>query len=191
MDVKLFLEGQTRWEADSPHCLMMLHEMFQHATADQGWKEAEHVQSAEAIDMNCQSWTHRQTYLPSSWWDPKLVRKRSSPSTMRCINSGDYQGSPPREPELVEEVVSSFEDCQGQKWREAPQMTAKPKSTDVWPPRSRTPGSGQERCLCREKPCQGKGGPSEGLGHGSSPRGGNRATELPPCQESARSMGMF
>ena len=42
MDVKLFLEGQTRWEADSPHHLMMLHEMFQHA-ADQGWKEAEHM----------------------------------------------------------------------------------------------------------------------------------------------------
>ena len=40
MDVKLFLEGQTRWEADSPHHLMMLYKMFQHA-ADQGQKEAE------------------------------------------------------------------------------------------------------------------------------------------------------
>ena len=28
MDVKLFLEGQARWEADSPHHLMMLHKMF-------------------------------------------------------------------------------------------------------------------------------------------------------------------
>ena len=28
MDFKLFLEGQTKWEADSPHCLMMLYEMF-------------------------------------------------------------------------------------------------------------------------------------------------------------------
>ena len=35
MDVKLFLEGQTKWEADSPHHLMMLYKMFQHAT-DQG-----------------------------------------------------------------------------------------------------------------------------------------------------------
>ena len=50
------------------------------------------VRSAKAIDMNCQSWTQRQTYLPSSWWVPKIVRKRSSPSTMRCINSADYQG---------------------------------------------------------------------------------------------------
>ena len=40
MDIELFLEGQTKWEADSPHHLMMLYEMFQHA-ADQGQKEAE------------------------------------------------------------------------------------------------------------------------------------------------------
>ena len=31
MDLELFLEGQTKWEADSPHCLMMLYEMFWHA----------------------------------------------------------------------------------------------------------------------------------------------------------------
>ena len=42
MDVELFLEGQARWEADSPHCLMILHEMFQH-TLEQGQKEAEHM----------------------------------------------------------------------------------------------------------------------------------------------------
>ena len=39
MDIKLFLEGQTKWEADSPCHLMMLYEMFQHAV-DQGQKEA-------------------------------------------------------------------------------------------------------------------------------------------------------
>ena len=30
MDVELFLEGKARWEVDSPHHLVMLHEMFQH-----------------------------------------------------------------------------------------------------------------------------------------------------------------
>ena len=40
MDIELFLEGQAKREADSPCCLMMLYEMFHHAT-DQGWKEAE------------------------------------------------------------------------------------------------------------------------------------------------------
>ena len=28
MDIELFLEGQTRWEEDSPHHLAMMHEMF-------------------------------------------------------------------------------------------------------------------------------------------------------------------
>ena len=40
MDVKLFLEGQARWEVDSPHCLVMLHKMFQH-TSEQGQKKVE------------------------------------------------------------------------------------------------------------------------------------------------------
>ena len=31
MDVELFIEGQAKWGADSPHCLMMLYEMFHHA----------------------------------------------------------------------------------------------------------------------------------------------------------------
>ena len=42
MDVKLFLEGQSKWETDSPHHLMMFYVMFQHAT-DQGQKEAEWI----------------------------------------------------------------------------------------------------------------------------------------------------
>ena len=40
MDIELFLEGLTKWEADSPHHLVMLYEMFQHTT-DQEWKEVE------------------------------------------------------------------------------------------------------------------------------------------------------
>ena len=40
MDIELFIEGQAKWGADSPHCLMMLYEMFHHAT-DEGQKEVE------------------------------------------------------------------------------------------------------------------------------------------------------
>ena len=40
MDVELFLEGQARWEVDSLHCLILLHEMFWHAL-EQGQKEVE------------------------------------------------------------------------------------------------------------------------------------------------------
>ena len=40
MDVELFLEIQNKWAEDSPHCLVILYEMFWHA-AIKGWKEAE------------------------------------------------------------------------------------------------------------------------------------------------------
>ena len=42
MDVELFLEGQTKWEEDRPHWLVMLYEMFKHA-ANEGQKEAEQM----------------------------------------------------------------------------------------------------------------------------------------------------
>ena len=42
LDVDLFLEAQEQWAKDSLHCLIILHEMFSHATS-KGWKEAEQV----------------------------------------------------------------------------------------------------------------------------------------------------
>ena len=40
MDVELFLEIQNKWAEGSPHCLVILYEMFWHA-AIKGQKEAE------------------------------------------------------------------------------------------------------------------------------------------------------
>ena len=40
MDAELFLEIQSNWAKDSPHRLVILHEMFWHA-AIEGQKEAE------------------------------------------------------------------------------------------------------------------------------------------------------
>ena len=113
MDIKLFLEGQTRWKADSPHCLVMIHEMFQHAT-DQGWKEVE--------QMVCRGCQHELPKL-----DPEadissiqLVGPQTSKEEIQSLYYEVYKlcrllGSSPREPELMEVAVSSFEDCQGQK----------------------------------------------------------------------------
>ena len=42
MDVDLFLEMQGKWPEDSPHCLVILHEMFHHAALE-GWKEVEQI----------------------------------------------------------------------------------------------------------------------------------------------------
>ena len=141
MDVELFLEGQTKWEADSPQCLMMLYEMFQHAM-DQGQKDAEQM-----VHWGCQQ------ELPKL--DPKVdlsaIQLGGPPTSKKEIQSLYLEvykqqrlpGSPPRELELLEEVVSSFEDHQGQKQRKAPEMAVRSQSTDIWPPRSRTPGRGR------------------------------------------------
>ena len=129
MDVELFLEGQERWEADSSHCLMILHEMFQH-TLQQRWREAEH--------MVC--WGHRRG-LPKL--DPEVdipAIQLVGPQTSRKeIESLYYEvfklqrlpGSPPGEPELVVEVVSSFDVCQGQEKSKMPQMAREPRLTDI------------------------------------------------------------
>ena len=42
MDVELFLETQNKWAEDSPHCLVILYEMFWHA-AIEGQKEVEQI----------------------------------------------------------------------------------------------------------------------------------------------------
>ena len=137
MDVELFLERQARWEVDSPHCLVILHEMFQH-TSEQGWKKAEH--------MICQGHWHGLLKL-----DPKadifavqLVGSQTSREELESIFYEVYKlqrllGSPPRELELMAEVVSSLENCQGWEEGKMQQMTGKPNLTDVWPPQEQDP----------------------------------------------------
>ena len=100
-------------------------------------------------------------------------------------------GSPPREPELMEEVVSSFEDCQGWRQKEVPETAVRSPVNRCLTPKEQNPCEGKERSLCGKKPGQSKGGPSEGTGHGSSPRRGNRVAELPPHQELAGGTSMF
>ena len=103
MDVKLFLEGQTMWEVDSPHHLVM----FQHAS-EQGQKEAE-----------CMVWHGLLKLDPEA--DISAVQLVGPQTSRKDIESLYYEvyklqqllGSPSREPELIAEVVSSLEDCQG------------------------------------------------------------------------------
>ena len=141
MDVELFLEGQTKWEADSPHHIMMLYEMSQH-TVDQGWKEVE-----QTVHWGCQ-WELPKLDPEADVSAGQLVGPQTSKEEIQSLYLEVYKqqrllGSPPREPKLLEEVVSSFEDCQGWKQKEASEMAVRSWSTDIWPPRSRTPGMGR------------------------------------------------
>ena len=142
--------GQARWEVDSPHHLIILHKMFQHAS-EQGRKEAE--------CMICRGCQHGLPKL-----DPKvdisavhLVGPQTSREEFKSLYYEVYKlwrllRSPPREPELMVEVVSSLEDCLGQKGGKSPQMTRELNPTNAWPLRSRTP-RGEEGCLYRKEPC--------------------------------------
>ena len=56
LDMELFLELQNSWPEDSPHCLMILHEMFWHA-AMEGQKEAERT-----VHRGC--WLHMPQLNP-------------------------------------------------------------------------------------------------------------------------------
>ena len=146
MDVELFLEGQAKWEMDSPFHLVMLHEMLQHAS-EQGQKEVEHM-----VCWGCQ---HKLPKLDPEA-DVSTVQLVGPQTSRKEIESLYYEvyklqrlpGSPPRDPELMAEVVSSLEDHQEQEWRETPHTSGEPNSTDVWPPRSRTP---QRRDTSRER----------------------------------------
>ena len=42
MDIELFLGIQGQWTEDSPHCMVITHEMFWHAAA-KGQKDAEQI----------------------------------------------------------------------------------------------------------------------------------------------------
>ena len=188
MDVKLFLEGQARSEADSSHCLIILHEMFQH-TSEQGQKEVEHM-----IHQGC--WHG----LPKL--DPKvdvpavqLVGLQTCREEFESLYYEVYKllrllGSPPREPELVAQVMSSLEDhwggrevkCHRQQGSPIPLMSG---------PQGEGPHEGEEGCLCRKESHWGKRGPPEGSGYGSCLGRRHRVSELPPHQEPIRSMSPF
>ena len=97
-------------------------------------------QSAEATRRAFPSWTQRQTYLLSSSSALKPPRKKSSPFTWKFINRQRLPGSPPGGPKLMQEVVSSFEDHQGQREGRASSATMKPQSEDPQPLKGEVPG---------------------------------------------------
>ena len=102
--------------------------------------------SAGAADMAFWSWTHRQTSPLSNQWDSGLAGKNSETYTIRCINSGGYQGH-----HLVGRsrwrnwlpTVSSLKHCPRQKEGKPPGGSDEPGLGDVQPSRSKTPRRGR------------------------------------------------
>ena len=131
MDVELFLGIQDRWAEDSPHRMVILHEMFQHAAA-KGWKEAEwivhqgHQQNLPQLNP--------EVGIPAI----QLVGLETSKEELLELYLEVYKlhrlpGSPPGEPAILEEVLSSLPDHQECEEEKAPAATARPHPEDPIP----------------------------------------------------------
>ena len=75
VDVDLFLEAQEQWAKDSPHWLIILHEMF----LDAAYEVCRRRQSelfARATKSICLDWTLRRAYLLPSWYTQRLTENK-------------------------------------------------------------------------------------------------------------------
>ena len=130
MDVDLFLEMQGKWPEDSPHYLVILHEMFCHAALE-GQKEAE-----QFIHQGCQQ--HMPQLNPKAGIPAvELVGMETSREELLEIYFEVYKlhrspGSPPEEPAIAEEVLAAVPDHL-QERGEAPEAQAQPTPGDSHP----------------------------------------------------------
>ena len=124
MDVKLFLGIQDQWAEDSPHCMVILYDMFRHAAAE-GQKEVEWI--------IC--WGHQQNMpqlnpeagIPAI----QLVGLETTKEELLELYLEVYKlhrlpGSPPVELAICKEVLSSLPDHQRCEEEKTPVATAWP-----------------------------------------------------------------
>ena len=104
VDVDLFLEAQEQWAKDSPHQLIILHEMFLHA-AYKGWKEAEqvvcqgHQQHMPQLDPKVGIPTVQLVH-------PEIDREQLLELYLEVYKLHRLPSSPPGEPAILEEISS-------------------------------------------------------------------------------------
>ena len=104
VDVDLFLEAQEPWAKDSPHRLVILHEMFLHAACE-GWKEVE-----RAVHQGCQQ---HMPQLDTEAGIPavqlvhlEIDREQLLELYLEVYKLHRLPGSPPGEPAILEEILS-------------------------------------------------------------------------------------
>ena len=136
MDVELFLETQGKWPEDSPHRLVILHEMFLHA-ASEGQKEAERYV--------CQGIRQHMPQLDPEVGIPavELVGPETSRDELLEIYLEVYKlhrlpGSPPGEPVIAQEVLAAVPDSH-QRGGEAPEAQVLPSPGHSHPLNRRRP----------------------------------------------------
>ena len=146
MDVDLFLEAQSKWAEYSPHCLVILHEMFLHA-ASEGWKEVEQV-----IHQGCQQ--HMAQLNPEAGIPAiELVGAETSQEELLEIYLEVYKqhrlpGSPPGEPAILQEVLATVPHCPQEK-EETSKVQTQPRPKASHPSKGRKPCQGREGSVDR------------------------------------------
>ena len=109
IDVDLFLEAQRQWAKDSPHRLIILHQMFLHAPSE-GWKEAEQVV--------CQGHQQHMPQLDPEAGIPaiqlvhlEIDREQLLELYLEVYKLHRLPGSPPGELAILEEISSVLPCC--------------------------------------------------------------------------------
>ena len=146
MDVDLFLEAQSKWAEDSPHCLVILHEMFLHA-ASEGWKEVEWV--------ICRGhWQHMPQLNPEAGIPAfQLVGPETSLEELLKIYLEVYKqhrlpGSPPGELAILQEVLVTVPDHPQEK-EETSKVQTQPRPKSSHPSKGGKPHWGREGLVDR------------------------------------------
>ena len=174
MDVELFLDCQAQWEEDSPHHLAIMHKMFQHAAA-KGQKEVEWI-----VCWGCQQ-KLPQLNPEAGILAIQLVGPETSKQELQELYLEVYKlhrllGSPPEEPALLKEVLSSLEDHQGHEGKRHLQ----PQWGPVWKipiPWEAEPPRREMGQLSRGESGHHMWGPPKITGCGSYPWRGNRKSK--------------
>ena len=142
MDVELFLRIKDQWAEDSSHCMIILQKMFQHAAAE-GQKEAEQI-----IHRGC--WQNLPQLVPEAGVPTiQLVGPETSKEELLELYLEVYKlhilpGSPPGEPAILEEVLSSLPYHQGHEEEKAPAAMARPHPEVCHSSRSGVPHKGKK-----------------------------------------------
>ena len=146
LDVDLFLEAQGQWAKNSPHCLVIFHEMFLHATSE-GQKEVEQVV--------CRGhWCHMPQLDPEAGIPAiQLVHLKTGREELLDLYLEVYKlhrlpGSPPAELAILQEILSAIP-CHPLEEEGTPDAQRQPSPKDFHLPQSGQPCQGREGSLDR------------------------------------------
>ena len=146
LDVDLFLEAQEQWAKESPHCLIIFHEVFLHAES-KGQKEEEQI-----VCRGCQQYMPQldpEVGIPANQLvHLEIGREKLLDLYLEVYKLHRLHSSPPGELAILREVSFALP---GHSLEEegSPDTQRHPNPEDFYPPQSRPPWQERESSLDR------------------------------------------